>query len=65
MKNLKEKCSVNFSAISKEYLLLAKISESKSVNFGLKTQHIFQSWKEDTRIDMDILTMFKHVLVTI
>ena len=46
-------------------LLLAKIYESKNVNVGIKTQHIFQSWKEDKSIDMDVLNMYKHLSVSI
>ena len=60
-----EKCSGNFCAKSKENFLLPKIYESKNVNVGIKIQHIFQSWKEDKSIDMDILCMYKHLSVGI
>ena len=58
IKHPQEKCSVNFCAKSKETYLLAKIYESKNVNVGIKTQHIFQSWKEDKSIDMDIMDVY-------
>ena len=44
-------------------LLLAKIYKSKNVNVGIKTQHIFQSWKEDKSSDMDVMNMYEHLSV--
>ena len=64
-KHPQEKCSVNFCAKSKENFLLPKIYESKNVNVGIKTQHIFQSWKEDKSIDMDVLNIYKHLSMSI
>ena len=58
-----EKCSVHFSTKSKENLLLAKVYESKKVNVGIKTQHIFQLLKEDKSIDMDVSDMYEHTSV--
>ena len=46
-------------------LIIGKIYESENVNFCNKTQHIFQSWKEDNSIDMDVLNMYKHLSVSI
>ena len=46
-------------------LLLAKIYKSKNVNVGIKTQHIFQSWKEDKSSDMDVMNMYEHLSVSI
>ena len=50
---------------NQRYFLLAKIYESKNVNVGIKTQHLFQSWKEDKSIYMDVLNMYKHLSATI
>ena len=46
-------------------LLFAKIFKSKNVNVGIKTQHIFQSWKEDKSSDMDVMNMYEHLSVSI
>ena len=46
-------------------LLLAKIYKSKNVNVGIKTQHKFQSWKEDKSSDMDVMNMYEHLSVSI
>ena len=46
-------------------LILAKIYKSKNVNVGIKTQHIFQSLKEDKSSDMDVMNMYEHLSVSI
>ena len=42
-----------------------KVYELKNVNVGIKTQHIFQSLKEDKLIDMDISDMYEPLSVCI
>ena len=37
----------------------------KNVNVGIKTLHKFQSWKEDNSSDMDVMNMYKDLLVSI
>ena len=42
-----------------------KVYESKKVNVGINTQHIFQLLKEDKSINMDVSDMYEHTSVTI
>ena len=34
------------------------------VNVGIGTQHIFQTWKEDKSVDMEVLTMNEHLSIS-
>ena len=58
-----EKCSVQFSTKNTEKLLLAKVDESKKINIGFKSQHIFQLLKKNKSIDMNVLDLHKHTSV--
>ena len=46
-----EKCSVSFSTISKENILLPKIYESKKIPVGIKSHQIYSSfWKKTNQL---------------
>ena len=50
---------------SRRNMILHSQEKSKNVNVGIKTQHKFQSWKEDKSSDMDVMNMYKDLSVSI